>query len=130
MAHAVVEWTANLAGELDIRGLLARIAEEFGTRSDGVFPVGGIRVRAVRLDDYVIADGKDERDAFVNITVRMGKGRSAEFRQTFFNQLFTAVREFIGDLPDRRPFGLTMYVDESEGWKLNTIHDRLKGSAT
>ena len=57
MAHAVVEWTSNLEGEADIHGLLELIAAAM-RNSGGVFPWGGIRVRAIRLDDYVIADGK------------------------------------------------------------------------
>ena len=130
MAHAVVEWTGNLEGEFDLHGFLALIADEMRERSGGVFPVGGIRVRGIKLTDYVIADGKGDRDAFINITVKMGVGRSAEFRKQFFTQLFDAVLKFLGPLPDRRPLGLTLYVDEVDGWKHNTIHRRLKGAST
>ena len=90
MAHAVVEWTANLEGEADIHGLLELIAAAMRD-SGGVFPWGGIRVRAIRLDDYVIADGKAD-DAFVNITVKMGAGRSAEFKREFFSALFEKIK--------------------------------------
>lgn len=125
MAHATVEWTANLDGQFDRQALLALIADEMRLRSDGVFPVGGIRVRAVRLDDYVIADGADPRDAFINIDVKMGAGRPLEFRQRFFEQLFGAVRDQLGDLFDRVPLALSLYVEEAEGWKHNSIHKRL-----
>lgn len=125
MAHATVEWTANLEGELDIKGLLALIAEEMRERSGGVFPVGGIRVRAIRLTDYVIADGTCADDAFINVTVRMGAGRPEAFRKAFFGQLFATMTAFLGDLFDTHPLGLTLYVDEAEGWKHNTIHRRL-----
>lgn len=125
MAHVTVEWTANLAGEFDLHRLLRTIAEEMRDRSDGVFPVGGIRVRAIRLDDYVIADGADPRDAFINIDVKMGVGRSPEFRQRFFDALFAQVKASLGNLFDRRPLALSLYVDEAEGWKHNTIHKRL-----
>ncbi|MBN8847018.1 MULTISPECIES: 5-carboxymethyl-2-hydroxymuconate Delta-isomerase [unclassified Sphingomonas] len=125
MAHATVEWTANLEGEFDLPGLLALIAAEMRERSGGVFPVGGIRVRAIRLTDYVIADGKGPDDAFINIDVKMGAGRDAAFRKAFFDQMFAAVKSFLGDLFERRPLALSLYVEEAEGWKHNTIHQRL-----
>lgn len=126
MAHAVVEWTDNLEGEFDLRGFLALIAEEMRERSDGVFPVGGIRVRGIRLTDYVIADGKCAEDAFINVEVLMGDGRSEDFKQRFFDSMFERLNAFLGDLYDRRPLAMTLYVFESKGWKRNSIHKRLK----
>ena len=125
MAHATVEWTENLLGDLDLASLLRLIATEMRDRSGGVFPVGGIRVRGVRVCDYVIADGAGSDDAFINIQVKMGAGRPAEFRREFFDRLFAAVRAELGDLFERRPLALSMYVEEAEGWKHNSIHQRL-----
>ena len=128
MAHATVEWTDNLEGEFDLRALLQLIAAEMRERADGVFPVGGIRVRGLRLTDYVIADGADPRDAFINIDVKMGAGRTPDFRKAFFDALFERVRTHLGDLFDRRPLALSLYVEEAEGWKHNSIHRRLEAS--
>lgn len=125
MAHATIEWTANLEGEFDPAALMRLIAEDMRERAEGVFPVGGIRVRAIRLTDYVIADGACAQDAFINIDVKMGAGRPAEFRQRYFDALFARVRDFLGDLFERRPLALSLYVEEAEGWKHNMIHQRL-----
>lgn len=127
MAHVRIEWTANLDGAFDRPALLALIADEMRLRADGVFPVGGIRVRAQRVDEWVIADGQGDEDGFIAIDVKMGAGRAAEFRQRFFDQLFAAVTAQLGDLFDRRPVALSMYVEEAEGWKRNSIHRRLAG---
>jgi len=126
MAHATVEWTDNLEGQFDLRGLLTLIAEEMRDRSDGVFPVGGIRVRGIRLSDYVIADGREPADAFINVNVLMGPGRPEALKRAFFDQLFAAITAFLGDLFDRCPLALSLYVSEAEGWKHNSIHQRLK----
>lgn len=126
MAHVTIEWTANLEGEFDLRALMELIAQDMRERADGVFPVGGIRVRAYRVDDYVIADNAGPEDAFVNLDVKMGAGRTAEFRKRYFDALFERVSAFFGDLFERRPLALSMYVEEAEGWKKNTIHQRLK----
>lgn len=129
MAHATVEWTDNLEGRFDLPGLLSLIAAEMRERSGGVFPVGGIRVRAIRLQDYVIADGAGDDDAFINIDIKMGVGRDAAFKQAFFTQMFDAVKAHLGDLFDRQPLALSLYVEESEGWKHNSIHKRLGAKA-
>lgn len=126
MAHATVEWTDNLEGDFDLKGFLSLIAEEMRERSDGVFPVGGIRVRGIRLTDYMIADGQSDQDAFINVEVLMGVGRSAEFKKQFFDQLNASLTAFLGDLFERRPLAFSLYVFESEGWKKNSIHKRLK----
>lgn len=129
MAHVTIEWTANLEGEFDLTALMAMIAQDMRENADGVFPVGGIRVRAYRVDDYVIADNQGPDDAFVNLDVKMGAGRSEEFRQAYFDALFARISNFFADLLDRRPLALSLYVEEAAGWKTNSIHKRLKKGA-
>lgn len=129
MAHAVVEWTANLEGELDLGAVLRLIAGEMRDGSGGVFPVGGIRVRGLKVTDYVIADGGEPRDAFINIVVTMGAGRPAEFRKAFFDGLFEKLKAELGELFEARPLALSLYVNEAEGWKHNTVHSRLQKAA-
>jgi len=127
MAHAIVEWTDNLEGEADIRGLLEHIAAAMRD-SGGVFPWGGIRVRGIKLTDYVIADGKED-DAFVNITVKMGAGRPAEFKQRFFGELFETVKAHLAPVYDRRFLAISMYVEEADeagSFKHNNLHARFR----
>ena len=125
MAHVTVEWTANLEGEFSLLALLRLIADDMRDRAQGVFPVGGIRVRAIRLTDYVIADGSDPRDAFINIDVKMGAGRPPELCTAFFDALFERIKAELGELFERRPVALSLYVEEADGWKHNSIHKRL-----
>ena len=126
MAHAIVEWTDNLTGDFDIRALLGLIAEQMREGADGVFPPAGIRVRGIKLTDYVIADGRNAADAFINIDVKMGAGRSQDFRRQFFDGLFERVKQHLGDVFERRPLALSLYVEEAGGWKHNTIHKRFR----
>jgi 5-carboxymethyl-2-hydroxymuconate isomerase len=129
MAHAIVEWTDNLRGQFDLRALLRLIATEMRA-ADGVFPWGGIRVRAIELTDYVIADDSGE-DAFINITIKIGAGRSADVKQAFFSGLFVKLRASLSALFDTRFIALSMYVeeaDESSSFKSNNIHRRFKGA--
>lgn len=128
MPHAIVEWTDNLERDgFRIRPLLELIAQHMRD-SGGVFPLGGIRVRGIRLTDYVIADGADDY-AFVNITMKIGKGRPPEFKQAFFPKLFEAVKAHLADLQARRYLALALYVeeiDEGGSWKANNIHAKFR----
>lgn len=128
MPHAIVEWTDNLEKDgFQIRDLLELIAADMRA-TDGVFPLGGIRVRAIRLTDYVVADGKGD-DAFVNITFKIGKGRSEEFKKEFFTNLFEKVKVQLAGIYARRYLALALYVEEiseSGGWRQNNIHARFK----
>jgi len=128
MAHAVVEWTDNLAADgFAIRPLLELIATAMRS-SGGVFPVAGIRVRGIRLTDYVIADDSGQ-DAFINVTVKMGPGRGAEFKRVFFTALFDQIAAHLAPLFESRYLALSLYIDEADeanSFKLNNIHTRFK----
>ena len=110
MPHVIVEYTDNLGDEADIPGLLRLIAQRCAD-SGGVLPLAGVRVRAVRLTEYVIADGKPEY-AFVNLTVKLGKGRDPEFKKRFFGALFEAIRAHLAAASAARPLALSMYLEE------------------
>lgn len=128
MPHAIVEWTDNLEKDgFQVRGLLQLINAEMRAAGDA-FPTGGIRVRAIKLTDYVVADGEDDY-AFVNITFKIGKGRSEEFKKEFFTNLFEKVKSQLAGIYARRYLALALYVEEiseSGGWRQNNIHARFK----
>ena len=131
MAHAVVEWTDNLEADgFKIRPLLELIASAM-RGADGVFPWAGIRVRGIRLVDYVIADDTGS-DAFINVTVTMGAGRSAEFKRAFFSGLFERITAHLSDVFAQRYLALSLYVheaDEANSFKHNNLHARFKKSS-
>jgi 5-carboxymethyl-2-hydroxymuconate isomerase len=56
----------------------------------GIFPLGGIRVRAIRCEHYAIADGRAGL-SFLDILLRIGEGRSLEARQTAGAHIFDVV---------------------------------------
>lgn len=128
MAHAIVEWTDNLeADDFRIRPLLETIARAM-READGIFPWGGIRVRGIRLTDYVIADDSG-MDAFINITVKMGAGRSPGFKRSFFTGLFEQLKADLQPLFDRRYLALSLYVEETDetgSFKHNNLHARFR----
>ena len=125
MPHVIVEYTDNLAPSGNIRGLLEKLAAKM-IDSGGVFPIGGIRVRAQRLSEYVIADGKGDY-AFVNVTAKIGAGRDPSFKQKFFGEMFEIVRQHFRVLLPTHLIALSLYVeelDEKGAFRDNNIHLR------
>lgn len=127
MPHLIVEHTDNLAEEAAIPDLL-RKANAVLIAQNGVFPIGGIRSRAIRLTDYCVADGAAD-DAFVHLTLKIGAGRTADQKQAAGDALFAMVAEHFAALFARRFLALSLEIQEfSEAgtWKQNNIHSRYK----
>ncbi len=128
MPHLVFEYTENLGPSADVPGLLAKAAEVLRTR-DGVFPIGGIRVRAIRISDWVIADGLTPSDAFVHAHLKIGAGRSEAEKKEACDALFAVMTAHFAEEFERRGLALSLEFSEfSEAgtWKKNNIHARFR----
>lgn len=129
MPHLIYEYTDNLKAEGDIPGLL-RKTNQVVIAQGGVFPIGGIRARAICLTDYCVADGSAD-DAFVHLTFKMGAGRTPEEKQKVGDELFAMLKEHFAELFARRGLALSMEIvefSEAGTWKHNNIHARFKKS--
>ena len=120
-----IEYSAILDDDADMGGLCDRL-RRVGIKT-GVFPLAGIRVRAMRCDAYSIADG-DPQHGFIDIHVRLGKGRDTETRKRATAQIFEAAKSYLKPVLEKRPLGLSMEmreIDPELSPKLNTIRDHL-----
>ena len=109
MPHLTVEHSANVGDWTSIEGLCDRLRRE--AVATDVFPMAGVRVRAVRCDDYSIADGSPEM-GFVDIVVRVRAGRSFETRREVVGRLFGAAEDFLKEVLETRPLALSMEMRE------------------
>jgi 5-carboxymethyl-2-hydroxymuconate isomerase len=128
MPHFIVEYTANLEAEGDLPGLLQKINATMIAQG-GVFPIGGIRSRAIRLDCYRMADGEADY-AFVHATLKIGAGRDEATRKRAGDALFEVMKSHFAALYDKRYLALSMEIaefSEAGTWKHNNVHARLKG---
>jgi 5-carboxymethyl-2-hydroxymuconate isomerase len=127
MPHLIVEYTANLKAEADIPALLHK-ANRVLLDQSGVFPIGGIRSRAIELADWCMADGKDDY-AFVHITFKIGAGREEAVKRKACDALFEMVKAHFATLYAKRYLALSMeLVEFSEGgsYKHNNVHAKFK----
>ncbi|RQZ92092.1 5-carboxymethyl-2-hydroxymuconate Delta-isomerase [Burkholderia cepacia] len=127
MPHIVVEYTANIRDDARIPALLRTINATLIAQG-GVFPTGGIRSRAIELQDYCVADGTED-DAFVHVTLKIGSGRSEAQKKAACDALFDAIKAHFAELYAKRYLALSMELtefSESGSYKHNNIHARYK----
>ena len=128
MPHITLEYSANLEGRLDI-GQLCRVALE-AAGSTGVLEMPATRVRAIRCDHYAIADEHPD-NAFVDASLRMGKGRSEEQKRATGEAIYAAMRTFCEPLYADHHFALSLELREIDGplsWKENGIKRRFNAA--
>ncbi len=127
MPHFIVEYTDNIKDEANIAKLFEEIHKVLIAR-DTVFPIGGIRSRAIEVHDYRIADGAED-DAFVHAVLKIGAGRSEEIKQEVCDALFEVMKEHFSRLMSNRYLALSMELiefSEAGTYKQNNIHSRFK----
>lgn len=126
MPHFTLEYSANLEPDIDIDQLFEQVHDCLG--SSGVFPLGGIRSRAIRMDKYRIADGKHDY-AFAHMTLKVGSGRDLETRKRECDRLFGVIEAFFAPIHDKRLLAITFEMQEIDpvlNYKKNNIHAFLK----
>lgn len=126
MPHLILEYTDNLEAEGDIAGLLPKLSAAL--IDQGAYPVGGIRVRAIGLKHYRIADGRED-DAFVHATLKIGAGRTDAVKQATCDTLFETIKAHFADLFARRYLALSLELvefSEAGTWKHNNLHQRFR----
>lgn len=122
MPHLIIEYSANLEERLALDALmddLHRTALE-----TGVFPIGGLRIRAHRAERYRIADG-DPANGFVHVTALIGHGRPLDVQQRAGELLFTALTSHLQPLFADSPLAISFNIQEFHpvlNFKKNNLH--------
>lgn len=122
MPHFIAEYTDNLQAQADLPGLFEKVHHCLG--ATGVFPLGGIRSRAVRLDTWRMADGQHDY-AFVHMTLKVGHGRDLATREQVAKALFAVITEHFAELQSQRLLALSFEMIELHpqlNFKQNNVH--------
>ncbi|WP_076862433.1 5-carboxymethyl-2-hydroxymuconate Delta-isomerase [Bradyrhizobium mercantei] len=126
MPHFTLEYSANLDGLVDM-GATVEVVRKAAVET-GIFPLGGIRVRAVRCEHYAIADGR-KNYGFLDMVLRLGEGRDLAARKKAGEHIFKALSAHLDPVFANSKFALSfdMQINDKEtSWKRNNIHDALK----
>lgn len=112
MAHFIYEYSANLPAEqLDLQGLMAKM--HTAAAATGVFPISGMRSRAIRCDEYRIGDG-DPNHGFLNLSMKVGHGRELETRMAMGRTLFELLIEHLQPVFASRGLAVSFEMRELE----------------
>ena len=126
MPHLIVEYSANIEEQIALDALLDKLHTcALGT---GVFPLGGLRVRAHRADHFRIAD-KAPDNGFVHVTALIGHGRPLDVQQRAAEELFAVLTKHLEPLYDKSPLALSLNVQEFHpvlNFKKNNLHEYVK----
>ena len=129
MPHFTIEYSANLEGLVDM-GATCELVRKAAVET-GIFPLGGIRVRAIKCEHYAIADGR-KTYGFLDMVLRLGEGRDLATRKTAGEHIFKALSAHLDPVFAKTKFALSFDMqinDKDTSWKRNNIHDALKVEA-
>lgn len=126
MPHFTFDYSANLDGLVDVQELAVLIHRTM--METGLFELGAIRVRGFRTETYAVADLLEE-NGFIDMSLRIGQGRSDADRKRAGDAIFSAVSTFLSERFETPHFMLSLEVREIDAdfsWKKNAIHPRLR----
>lgn len=129
MPHFTIEYSANLDERVDMAAVVELVRK--AAVETGIFPIGGIRVRAIRCEHYAIADG-NEQHGFLAMLLRLGEGRDLAARKKAGEYIFRALSAHLDPVFANSKFALSFDMqisDKETSWKRNNIHDALKVEA-
>ena len=129
MPHFTLEYSGNLDARVDM-GKAVEVVRKTAVET-GIFPLGGIRVRAVRCEHYAIADGSPDL-GFLAMVLRLGEGRDLATRKKAGEHIFKALSAYLDPVFANSKFALSfdMQINDKEtSWKRNNIHDGLKADS-
>ena len=132
MPHLTLEYSANLADASNIGQLCETLAHVLDAQRDEngarVYPRGGIRTRALRCEQYFVADG-NPGNAFLHGCLKIGAGRSQAVRRATGEALFDAIKQHFAHAFASHGLALSLEIvefSEEGAWKHNNLHARLK----
>jgi 5-carboxymethyl-2-hydroxymuconate isomerase len=125
LPHLIVEYSANIEDQIALEALLDKL--HTAALATGVFPIGGLRVRAHRTDAYRIADLSPD-NGFVHVTAMIGQGRPLDVQQRAAEELFAAVTAHLEPLFAKSPLAISLNLQEFPllNFKKNNLHDYVK----
>ena len=126
MPHISIEYSANLDPVVDMGALCEALRAEAAGIPE--LPMPGIRVRAIRVDHYAIADG-DPKHGFVDISVRLREGRAPDTKQDAIARIFECARAMLAPAMAQHSIALSAEmrdIDAALSPKTGTIRDHLE----
>ena len=116
MPHFTIEYSANLDARVDMAEVVELVRK--AAVETGIFPLGGIRVRAIRCEHYAIADGRPQF-GFLAMVLRLGEGRDLAARKKAGEHIFKALSSLSrSGLRGEQIRAVVRHADQRQGHQL------------
>lgn len=122
MPHFYAECTDNIREQAQLPELFAKVSQNLA--ASGIFPLAGVRCRAIWLDTWQMADGAHDY-AFVHMALKIGHGRSQESKKRVAESLFTLIQQHFAPLMAERYLAISfemVELDAEFNFKQNNVH--------
>ena len=130
MPHFHIDYSANLEERMDIAAFCVAIRD--AAAQTGVFPLPGIRVRALKADHVVMADGNPDH-AYLDLSIRLRAGRDPQAKADATAHIFAQAEKFCADVLANSSFMLSLEmrdIDPELSPKVSSIRRHLPGEHT
>jgi 5-carboxymethyl-2-hydroxymuconate isomerase len=127
MPHIHIDYSANLEQRLDVAALCRTLRD--AAVATGILPLEGIRVRAIRADHVVIADGNPDH-AYLDISIRLRGGRTDAAKAEATTMIFSAAEAFCAEAMATSSLMLSLEmrdIDPALSPKASSIRSYLTG---
>src|ERR1700736_2045518 len=104
MPHFTLEYSANLDAHVDM-GKVVEVVRKAAVET-GIFPLGGIRVRAVGCEHYAICVGNPQF-GFLDMVLRLGEGRYLATRKRAGEHIFRILSDHLDPVFAEGKFALS-----------------------
>lgn len=125
MPHQIIEYSANLEADLRLSELISALHD--AAAGVDALPLAGLRTRAVRRDNYQIADDHPE-NAFVHVVLRIAAGRTLDVQQNAGSVIFDALCSHLEPIYSKSPLAISFEIQEINPdlrWKQNNLSEYL-----
>ena len=129
MPHFHIDYSANLEERLDIAALCVVLRD--AALDTGLFPAAGIRIRALRADHVLMADGNPDH-AYLDLSIRLREGRPRQAKIDATARIFAAAETFCQEVLDTSSFMLSCEmrdIDAELSPKVSSIRRYLPGDS-
>lgn len=126
MPHLQIQYSENLETKFNLHDYCTQIGDVI--LSLGIYPIGGMRVRAFPANHVVIADAHHE-NSFIDLLMRIGKGRSDIEKKETGRRLMECTESFFKTELDKGYLMISLEiieVDSEFSWKKNNVHARIQ----
>jgi 5-carboxymethyl-2-hydroxymuconate isomerase len=109
MPHIIIEYSDNIEKVIKIETLIEKV---HATAIDtGIFPLGGLRVRAAKREYYKVADGHPS-NGFIHVELKIGPGRDKEAKVLALEQIFSTVEKYLRPIHENGPLAMSAELNE------------------